>query len=125
MADVEVTTQVTDLGLAAFAYAMLNEAENVYMHWGTGTNNLDPERNNLVTPATEDRVLVAVTNPSNGVLNFNGTMECNSTGKTITEVGIFDAETGGNLLIVGSLSKAVTEGDTIEFDLTATFARPS
>lgn len=65
-----------------------------YIHWGTGSAAEAEGNTALATPASEARVQGTITSPSQGVHRVVGTLTANGT-KTITEVGLFDAASGG------------------------------
>jgi hypothetical protein len=91
---------------------------NWYVAWGTGAGTAVKGSTTLFTEASESRVITTDTQPSVDINQFLGTITADGT-KTITNAGIFDAATVGNLLIHGDFSGiALTLGDKIEFTVT-------
>lgn len=109
-----VTNRVAQAGTAA---------KNI--GWGTGTNaaavadttlqtEVAPTTSGGRTVGTESRVTTTITNDTNQVV---GTVTQNQTGPVaITEAGLFDAVTAGNMLIRSVFSAINTSsGDSIAF----------
>jgi hypothetical protein len=58
------------------------------------------------------------TSQTNDTVQVVGTMTCAVTGKTITNVGLFDAVSGGNLYMKSDFTGlALLVGDSIQFTL--------
>lgn len=91
-----------------------------YIHWGVGTTT--PVKGNTamedLTGVTEARVSGANTQPAADQNQWVGTITALAA-LAITESGLFDAITGGNLVIRGTFSVInVGIGDKIEFTFT-------
>jgi hypothetical protein len=93
--------------------------EPKYVAWGTGAGTAAVADTTLFTEASEarvsgtsTRVTTTVTNDSHQVV---GQMVANGS-KTITNAGVFDASTSGNLYVKGDFTGvALVLNDTIDF----------
>ena len=105
-----------------------------YIQYGTGTGAAQ-SANALVTPAsnevrTSGTLSQQQTTLANDTYQVLGTVTCATAGKTITEVGVFDAAgsggpppTGGNMDIYGNFSGiALNVGDSIAFTIKVAFS---
>lgn len=99
-----------------------------YVAWGTGAGTAAATDTTLFTESTEEsrvagtstRVTTTVTNDSYQVV---GTITVVTSGKTITNVGLFDAATTGNLFMKGDFTGvALAIGESIEFTLKVAYA---
>ena len=117
-----------NLTAAWLAYSTLPK----YLQWGTGSAAAQ-SANALTTAATEARVAgtqtAVTTTITNDTYQSVGTITCAGAGKTITEVGIFDAAgtgspaTGGNMDIYGSFTGvALNVGESIAFTVKVAFS---
>jgi hypothetical protein len=102
------------------------QVEPHFVGWGTGAGAGAAGSTDLSTPATEARtsgtstqVTTTVTNDTHQVV---ATITCAGAGKTITNVGIFDAAGSGSppsggvlYAIFDGLSQALLVGDSIQF----------
>jgi hypothetical protein len=102
------------------------QIEPHFVGWGTGATAGSAASTDLSTPATEARtsgtstqVTTTVTNDTHQVV---ATLTCAGAGKTITNVGIFDAAGSGSppaggvlYAIFDGLSQALLVGDSIQF----------
>lgn len=93
-----------------------------YIDWGTGTNAAAVTDTALQTPGGESRTngtkTKQTTTVSNDTLQVVGTITA-SGGKTITEAGLFDASSSGNLYVRGVFTGiALLTGDSIAFTVT-------
>ena len=91
-----------------------------YIGWGTGTGTAAVTDTTLFTEATESRVAGTssqqTTTVTNDTYQVVGTMTVSGAGKTITNVGLFDAATSGNLLMKSDFSGiALNVGESIQF----------
>lgn len=98
---------VTNLGLSALAKGLTAAPPaNWYLAWGTGAGTASAADTALFAEdATAGyarvaaTVSIATTNVANDTVQFTGTINAPSaTNETITNMGIFDALTGGNLI---------------------------
>ena len=98
------------------------------MHWGTGTAAPADGNTGLQTPRAEARVAgmssVVTTDTTNDTYRVVGTLTANSAA-AITEVGLFDASTGGNMYVRGTFAAInLEEGDSIQFTIDAQYKAP-
>jgi hypothetical protein len=118
---------VVDTGLAILTNRIIGSGtEPKYIHWGTGTT--DPVAGNtaLQTPRAEARVSGTSsrvqTNVSNDTYQVVGEITCAGSAAAITEVGLFDASTNGNLFMRATFAAInVGVGDKIEFTIKTVF----
>jgi len=83
--------------------------------WGTGAGTAAKGDTSLFTEASESRVTTVNTQPVANQNQFVGTITADGT-KTITNAGIFDAATSGNLLQKSDFTGiGLVLGDKIEF----------
>jgi hypothetical protein len=88
----------------------------VWVGWGTGTQALAKGNTALNTAASEARSSCAESQPAADKNQWVGTITCAGSGKTITEVGFFDASTSGNLIVYDTFAGvALSVGDAIQF----------
>jgi hypothetical protein len=93
--------------------------EPKYIAWGTGAGTAAVGDTTLFTEASEARVTGTSTRVTTGVTNdshqVTGQMVANGS-KTITNAGLFDATTVGNLYVKGDFTGvALVLNDTIDF----------
>jgi hypothetical protein len=99
--------------------------EPLHVGWGTGSGG-GAGSTNLATPATEARTAGTssrvTTSTTNDTYQVVGTITCAGAGKTITEVGLFDASgsgsppSGGNLAVYADFSGiALNVSDSVTF----------
>lgn len=85
---------------------------------GTGAGSASVGSTILSTEASEARVSAAKSQPAADTNQWQATIVANGT-KTITNAGVFDASTSGNLLvIVDGLSIAVAANDSVQYTFT-------
>lgn len=94
-----------------------------FIGWGTGAGTAAVTDTDLFTPASEARVSGTAsrttTSVTNDTLQIVGTLTVAGSGKTITNVGTFDALTSGNLFIhADHSSMALNVGEAIQYTLT-------
>jgi len=92
-----------------------------YVAWGTGAGTAAATDTTLFTEASEARVAgtasVVTTTVTNDSYQVVGTLTA-AAGKTITNAGLFDASTAGNLYMKGDFTGlALGTGDAIQFTL--------
>lgn len=86
--------------------------------WGTGAGTAAKADTTLFTEASEARVAVTTSQVAADKHQWVGTITANGA-KTITNAGLFDAPTGGVLVIHGDFTGVVlATGDKIEFTIT-------
>lgn len=94
-----------------------------YIGWGTGTTGAAVTDTALETAAAESRTngtkSKVTTTVSNDTYQVVGTVTCAGSGKTISEAGLFDASTSGNMYVRGVFTGiALSVGDSIAFTFT-------
>lgn len=112
---------ITNKGLEIVATRIKGEGTDpVYLAWGTGAGTPGVTDTTLFTEASESRVaglaeIITVGTP-NDTYRVTGTMTADGP-KTITNWGLFDAPTGGNLIAKGNSAsgQAVIAGQMITF----------
>lgn len=93
-----------------------------YVGWGTGAGTAAATDTTLFTEASEARVAGTSTQQTTTVTNDTyqvvGTLTCAGSGKTITNAGLLDASSGGNLYMKGDFAGiALNVGDGIQFTM--------
>lgn len=92
--------------------------EMEYLGWGTGTTDPVVGNTGLETPAAEARTLGVMSQPAADTHRVVGTITCAGTGKTISEVALFDAAAAGVMMIRSTFTGIpLLVGDRIEFTL--------
>jgi len=92
-----------------------------YVAWGTGAGTSAVNDTTLFTESTEARVAGAVTQQTTTVTNDTyqvvGTMVAGGA-RTITNAGLFDASTVGNIFMKGDFTAVVlATGESIQFTM--------
>lgn len=95
------------------------QAEPKYVDWGTGAGAASASSTTLSTAGGESRTSgtgsQVTTSQTNDTHQIVGTITATGS-KTITNAGVFDASTTGNLYVIGDgLSIALLTGDSIQF----------
>lgn len=119
-------TKVTNLGLGIITAALLAYANVAkYIGWGTGTTTPAVTDVDLVTPGghearTSGAVTQQTTTATDDTLRVVGTITCLTSGKAITEAGLWDATDAdpwqtpaGNLFcrtVFSAINVAVSDG---------------
>ncbi len=90
-----------------------------YIAWGTGSGTAAVGDTTLFTEASEARVVATVTQPATNTLMFTGSLTANAN-KTITNAGVFDASSGGTLILKSSgfSLMILVSGQTMTFRFT-------
>jgi hypothetical protein len=90
--------------------------------WGTGAGTAAKGDTTLFTEAAEARVNTSQSQPSSNVNQFVGTITSAST-QTITNAGILDAASGGNMLLKSDFTGiGLDSGDKIAFTFQLTWS---
>jgi hypothetical protein len=93
--------------------------------WGTGAGTSAKGDTTLFSEAAEARVVTANTQPLANQNQMVATITAASA-KTITNAGIFDAASAGNLLVKSDFAGiSLAIGDKIKFTFKLTFFRPT
>jgi hypothetical protein len=106
-------------GITARRVKGTGQAEPVHTHWGTGAGTAAATDTGLFTPASEARVAgtssVVTTTNTDDTYQVVGTITADGA-KTITNAGLFDAATAGNLFVKGDFAGvALALNDQIQF----------
>jgi len=93
------------------------DATNGKIGWGTGAGTAAKGDTTLFTEASEDRVAVVASQPTADKNRWVATLTADGA-KTITNAGLFDAATSGNLIVKGDFAGiSLALGDKIEFTI--------
>jgi hypothetical protein len=120
-------TVFTDAGKAIVTNRLKGAGtEPNYLAWGTGAGTSAASDTTLFTEASESRVSGTSTRQQTTVANDTyqvvGTMTVAGSGKTITNAGLFDASSGGNLFMKGDFTGiALNVGESIQFTMKVAF----
>lgn len=119
---------VTTRGKEIIVDALLGTADlPIYVHWGTGAGAAAAGSLDLSTPSAEEARVAGTaskqtTTTANDTYRVVGQMVCATSNKTITNMGVFDAGTSGNLfVIVDSVATAVEVDDAINATFNSKF----
>lgn len=119
-----MATVLTNTGKARMVNALNGGAHTPPQHvgWGTGAGTSAEADTTLFTEASEARVSgtksVETTTVSNDTYQVIATITAGGT-KTITNAGLFDAITTGNMYVKGDFTGIpLTSGDSIQFTIT-------
>ena len=101
-------------------------AEPAFAAWGTGAGTAAATDTTLFTEASETRVSgtssQVTTTVTNDTYQVVATITADGT-KTITNAGLFDASTSGNLFVKGDFTGvALNLGESIQFTFKLTFS---
>ncbi len=120
--------KVTDAGMSIVTNRLKDSGTSPdYVHWGTGTTGAANDDTALETASghesrTQGAMTQQTTNVSNDTYQVVGTLTCATGAKAITEAGLFDASTSGNMFLRGTFSAInVNVADSIEFTIKAAF----
>ena len=113
-----MATLVTNVGFAEVT-ALLEASALNFVGWGTGAGTAAAADTTLFTEASEARVAgtqsVVTTTVASDTYQVVSTLVADGT-KTITNAGIFDASTAGDLFLKGDFTGvALTVGESIQF----------
>lgn len=123
-----MATVFTDAGKAITTNRIKGSGtEPNFIAWGTGAGTAAAADTTLFTEASEARTTGTSTRVTTTVANDSyqvvGTMTVAGAGKTITNAGLFDASTTGNLFMKGDFTGiALAVGESISFTLKVSFA---
>lgn len=122
-------TVITNAGQAIVTNRMISAGtEPKFVAWGTGAGTAAITDTTLFTESTDEsrtsgtssRVTTTVSNDTYQVV---GTITVATAGKTITNVGLFDASTSGNLYFKSDFAGlALLVGDSITFTIKVKFS---
>ena len=96
-----------------------------YVAWGTGAGTTAATDTTLfteVTPRVSGTTSQVTTSTTNDTFQVVGTQTAGTT-ETITNAGLFDASTSGNLFVKGDFTGiALSNGDSIQFTFKVQFS---
>ena len=96
-----------------------------YVAWGTGAGTTAATDTTLfteVTPRVSGTTSQVTTSTTNDTFQVVGTQTAGTT-ETITNAGLFDASTGGNLFVKGDFTGVpLNTGDSIQFTFKVQFS---
>jgi hypothetical protein len=96
-----------------------------YVAWGTGSGTTSASDTTLfteVTPRVSGTTSQVTTSVTNDTFQIVGTQTA-ATSETITNAGVFDASTSGNLFVKGDFTGiALNSGDSIQFTFKVQFS---
>jgi len=118
-----MATVLTNTGKADMINALNGGTHTppTYVAWGTGAGTAGETDTTLFTEASESRVngtkSVVTTNVTDDTYQVVGTITADGT-KTITNAGLFDADTSGDLYVKGDFTGiALNSSDSIQFTI--------
>lgn len=118
----DIFTDVGETLVADYVDGTASAPANWYVAWGTGAGTAAKGDTTLFTEASESRVTATESQPSANQNRFVGTITAYGS-KTITNAGVFDAATTGNMLLKSDFTGVpVVATDTIEFTFTITWS---
>ncbi len=118
----DIFTQAGEELVADYVDGTASAPANWYVAWGTGAGTAAKGDTTLFTEATESRVIATESQPTADANRFIGTITADGT-KTITNAGVFDASTTGNLLLKSDFTGvALVLNDSIQFTFTITWS---
>ena len=122
---------ITNAGLGILANRIKGQGtEPIYLAWGTGAVVAAATATGLSTEASEARVAcvssIETVSQTDDAYKVTGAITADGT-KTITNWGIFDAASGGNLLAIKSIDPGddYLVGEIGAFSFRIQFARPA
>ena len=111
----------TDVG-EDFTVDQLDAFGTYYVAQGTGAGTHSKTSTTLFTESSESRVATTDTQPSSNVMQWVGSITADGS-KTVTNAGIFDASSSGNLIVASDFTGiSVTASDVIQYTFTLTFS---
>lgn len=117
-----MATVLTNAGRAIIANRIKGSGtEPAYVAWGTGAGTAAAADTTLFTESAEARVAgtssIVTTTVTNDSYQVVGTITASAT-RAITNAGLFDASTSGNLFVKGDFSTVnLSTGDAIQFTI--------
>lgn len=118
----DIFTDVGETLVADYVDGTASAPTNWYIAWGTGAGTAAKGDTTLFTEASEARVTATESQPTADANRFVGTITADGT-KTITNAGVFDASTVGNLFLKSDFTGiALNASDSIQFTFTITWS---
>lgn len=94
----DIFTDVGENLVTDYIDGTANAPANWHVGWGTGAGTAAKGDTTLFTEASESRVAATEAQPASNTNRFTATITANGS-KTITNVGVFDASSGGNMML--------------------------
>lgn len=123
-----LATVFTHAGKAIVTNRMIGAGtEPRYVAWGTGAGTAAATDTTLFTESTQESRTLGTssrvtTSQTNDTYQVVGTITVATSNKTITNAGLFDAATGGNLFMKGDFAGiALNVGESIQFTMKVQF----
>ena len=121
-----MVAQVQNGGLSHIVAGLITASVAKYLQWGTGSGQAKTA-NAVAAAAAEARTAgsmsAVTTTVTNDTLQVTGTITCAGSGKTISELGVMDASTAGNMIFYFDFTGvALLVGDSIAFTSQVKFA---
>ena len=118
----DIFTDVGETLVADYVDGTASAPANWYIAWGTGAGTAAKGDTTLFTEAAEARVTATESQPASNQNRFVGTIT-SASGQTITNAGVFDASTSGNMLLKSDFTGIVlANGDSIQFTFDLTWS---
>jgi len=118
----DIFTDVGETLIADLVDGTSSAPTNWYVAWGTGAGTAAKGDTTLFTEASEARVVATASQPASNQNRFVGTITADGV-KTITNAGVFDASTTGNLLLKSDFTGiALAASDSIQFTFDLTWS---
>lgn len=112
----------TDVGEAQTVDALDTLLSTPFIAWGTGAGTSSKTDTTLFIEASEARVASTASQPAADTLRNVATITADGA-KTITNAGLFDASTVGNMIVKGDFTGiALALGESIEFTIDLQFS---
>jgi len=100
-----------------FVVDAIATALSPFIGWGTGAGTSAKGDTTLFTEASEARVAATESQPTSDTNQWVSTITADGA-KTITNAGVFDASSGGNLIVKGDFTGIVLAiNDSIQFTI--------
>jgi hypothetical protein len=118
----DIFTDVGETLVADYVDGTASAPTNWYVAWGTGAGTAAKGDTTLFTEAAEARVIVTESQPAGNQNRFVGTIT-SAGAQTITNAGIFDASSVGNMLLKSDFTGIVlAASDSIQFTFDLTWS---
>ena len=118
----DIFTQAGEELVADYVDGAASAPANWYIGWGTGAGTAAKGDTTLFTEASEAREIATESQPTADANRFVQTLTADG-GKTITNAGVLDALTTGNLLLKSDFTGIVlATSDSIQFTFTITWS---
>lgn len=118
----DIFTDVGETLVADYVDGTVSAPATNYIGWGTGAGTAAKGDTTLFTEATEARIAAARSQPAGNQNRYVATITADGA-KTITNAGVFDASSAGNLSLKSDFTGIVLAlDDSIQFTFTITWS---